>query len=225
MQLPSFSARLVLSVRYKTDSDLVHKLPNFSLHPWCEPNFAEPASQPHLPPPEPELPELAWILPPVSTNERAGYNEHIRHCFRYEHSYKEKVCEISTSAKTHVLTRYLQRNNLYKCRPLQLISSSSKGRLNLYLSISRVYGTTIFLLTRDYCLMTLFIDPIGVHHRCHKSGAAQVTRCHAETRGVTNVTWALSWMLSSDTLTSDTYETRRTGNYESRSFTWSDYRK
>ena len=25
-------------------SDLAHKLPNFSLHPWCEPNFAKPAS-------------------------------------------------------------------------------------------------------------------------------------------------------------------------------------
>ena len=64
-------------------------------------------SQPQLPPPpEPEMPELAWILPPVSTNERAGYNERIRHCFRYEHSFKENFCEISTSAKTHVLTRY-----------------------------------------------------------------------------------------------------------------------
>ena len=28
----------------KPSSDLAHKLPNFSLHPWCEPNFAKPAS-------------------------------------------------------------------------------------------------------------------------------------------------------------------------------------
>ena len=166
--------------------------------------------QPQLPLAESELPELAWILPPVSTNERAGYNEHIRLCFRYDHSYKEKVCEISTSAKTHVLTRYKEAiyTKMLAQPPNRPISSSSEEeRLNLDLSIARVLRNNNPVVDTRYCLMTLFIDPLGVHHQCHKSGAAQVTRCHAETRGVTNVTWALSWMLSSDTLTSDTYET------------------
>ena len=160
-------------------------------------------SQPQLPPPpEPEMPELAWILPPVSTNERAGYNERIRHCFRYEHSFKEKFCEISTSAKTHVLTRY--KETIYKnVGPTHQYIFFKINAHSIY--FLHVFRNNNLHVDRRYCLMTLFINPIGVHHVTNQ------VRCHAESRGVTNVTWSLSWMLSSDTLTSETYDTRWTG--------------
>ena len=123
------------------------------------------------------MPELAWILPPVSTNERAGYNERIRHCFRNEHSYKEKFCEISTSAKTHVLTRY--KETIYRnVGPThQYIFFKINAHSIYFLHVLR--NNNLYVDTR-YCLMTLFINPIGVHHRCHESGAVSrgVSRCH-----------------------------------------------
>ena len=122
------------------------------------------------------MPELAWILPPVSTNERAGYNERIRHCFRYEHSFKEKFCEISTSAKTHVLTRY--KETIYRnVGPTHRYIFFKINAHSIY--FLHVFRNNNLHVDRRYCLMTLFINPIGVPG-CHESGAVSrgVSRCH-----------------------------------------------
>ena len=140
------------------------------------------------------------MWPPVSTNERPGYNEHIRHCFRYEHSFKERFVKYPRQQR-NTCANQIHRDNLNKYSNGFLFENTDLIRLSQY---HTCWEITILMLTQDIVwwqyLWTGLRSPLI---RCG------VTQCHAESRGVTNVTWVLSWMLSSDTLTRDTHETWR----------------
>ena len=76
-----------------------------------------------------------------------------------------------------MLTRYKETIYRNVGQTHQYIFFKNKRSLNFFLHVLR--NNNLYVDTR-YCLMTLFINPIGVHHRCHESGAVSrgVSRCH-----------------------------------------------
>ena len=116
---------------------------------------------------------MAWMWPPVSTNERPGYNEHIRHCFRYEHSFKERFVKYPRQQR-NTCANQIHRDNLNKYSNGFLFENTDLIRL------SHVLGNNNPAVDTRYCLMTIFMNwtPVSAYQvQCH-AVSRRVSRCH-----------------------------------------------